>query len=476
MSTSLYFAVASTLSTSHPSATYCAKMLAGQYSEAATIAAARADYDRAGFQPTYADMQAYADVQLVLGRYEDAEETYRRAQKSMLGDRGTMRAALSRNAGWQALFQNHMGTALMCFRRVMEDELATPIQKCECTVGTILVLFNLGRLDTVRLRLETLGELARDADDPRWRRLADTLRHELLAQYRLRASEPLSDHIYWRSVILEFVPNALVDGLAILSDDNTPAIEVLSKRADFLNNLLVLSRGSHAGLAQIDTYLRWSQSAGLHGYHRGLRLEVALAALASKSADVAENMLRMFRDVSMHANQNARWYLEYLYCHSKVHQQHGRMLEHAQTYGRYALLSIKHVRADSEAMPTAPEERVIPAPDDLSARLPGKYRRAYRYLVDHLECADLSVREVANHIGVSERALQAAFKTHLGLSPSELIRGKRMEHIRGELMANDDQAASVLQIASRWGVQHRSTLLNGYRKMYREAPSETLSR
>jgi AraC-like DNA-binding protein len=145
-------------------------------------------------------------------------------------------------------------------------------------------------------------------------------------------------------------------------------------------------------------------------------------------------------------------------------------------YARYALMSIKHVRADSVAMPAAISERASAPADDISARLPGKYRRAYRYLIEHLERPDLSVREVANHIGVTERALQAAFKTHLGYTPSQLIRSRRMEHIRDELLADDTHASSVLEVANRWGVQHRSTLLNGYRKQYNEAPSETLSR
>ncbi|NIF99764.1 hypothetical protein F3J18_31625, partial [Burkholderia sp. Ax-1720] len=42
-------------------------------------------------------------------------------------------------------------------------------------------------------------------------------------------------------------------------------------------------------------------------------------------------------------------------------------------------------------------------PDDVSARLPAKYRRAYRYVLDNLDRADLSVREIATQIGVTER-------------------------------------------------------------------------
>ncbi|MFC0402403.1 helix-turn-helix domain-containing protein [Paraburkholderia rhizosphaerae] len=476
MSSTLYFAVASALSSSNPTSTYCMKMLAGQFQDAAVVAAARVDHDRPGDVPSRAELQAYADVQLVLGRHEDAEEMYRRAQKAMRSERSSMRAALCRNAGWQALFQNHLGTALMCFKRIIDDDEASSVQRLESLVGAALVLFDLGRLDGVRSRLEAMSQLASTVADNRWLRLIDTLRLDLLVQYRLRASAQLADHIYWHSVILEFMPFHVGDGMPTLSDEHTPAIAVLTRRTDFLQHLPALSRGGHAALGQIDAHLRWSVAAGLDDYHRSLRIEVALGALAGKAPNIAETMLHMFRDTPMQGNQHTRWYLEYLYCQSKMRQQQGRLHESSQLYGRYALMSMKHVRADSATLPTTAAERVQPAPDDISARLPGKYRRAYRYLIENLERPDLSVREVATYIGVTERALQAAFKAHLGLSPSELIRRRRMEHIRDELMADDSHGSSVLQIANRWGVQHRSTLLNGYRKMYKEAPSETLAR
>lgn len=475
MSSSIYFAVASTLSSADADSTFFAKMLAGQFRDASVVAAAHADREPGTASPDYLTLQNYADVQLVLGRYEDAEETYRRAQKSIRSEHGAMRAALSRNAGWQALFQSHLSTALKCFKRVDDDPDTSAELRLESLVGSVLVQFQLGHLDGVRNRLQRLGALAEQARDSRWRRLAEMLRADLLAQYRMRSSEQLADHIYWHSAILELRAADLCEGSSTQLD-HVPTIAALTRRADYLTQLQALSRGSHAGLQQIDTHLRWSQSAGLDDYHRELRLEVALAALAGNAPNVADSMLRMFGDGAMHGSQHAHWYLDYLYCQSKIRQQQGRLQDHSQMYARYALMSIKHVRADSIALPGVPAERTAAPADDISARLPGKYRRAYRYLIENLERADLSVREVASHIGVTERALQAAFKANLGYTPSQLIRNRRMEHIRDELLADDSHASSVLQVANRWGVQHRSTLLNGYRKQYNEAPSQTLSR
>ncbi|KER67570.1 AraC family transcriptional regulator [Burkholderia cepacia] len=476
MLSTLYFAIASALSSADTSSAFCTKMFAGQFLDAANIAANRADAERPSGAPDVDALQAYADVQLVLGRYEDAEETYRRVQKALNGERIAIRAALSRNAAWQALFQNRFGTALMCFKRIADDGDASPMQRLESLVGATLVLFHLGRLDGARTRLDTMSQLAANAPDKRWRRLVDALRRELLAQYHLRASEPVADHIYWHPVTLEPAANDVGGGMPALSDEHTPTIAVLAQRADYLQQLQSLARGSEAVLERIEVYLRWSVAAGLHDYHRALRLEVALAALAGKATRIAETMLRMFNDAPMPGNQHARWYLEYLYCQSKLRQQQGRLQDYSQLYGRYALLSIKHVREDGSLLSSTSAERAQPAADDISARLPGKYRRAYRYLIECLDRPDLSVREVATHIGVTERALQLAFKAHLGITPSELIRRRRMEHIRDELMADDTHAPSVLQVANRWGVQHRSTLLNSYRKMFKETPSETLAR
>jgi AraC-like DNA-binding protein len=479
MLSTLYFAIASALSSADTSSTFCTKMFAGQFLDAANLAAHRADTERPAGAPDVEALQAYADVQLVLGRHEDAEETYRRVQKALTGERVAIRAALSRNAAWQALFRNRFGTALMCFKRIADDDEASPTQRLESLVGATLLLFHLGRLDGARTRLDMMSELAVAAPDKRWRRLVDALRRDLLAQYHLRACEPIADHIYWHSghpVVLEPAANEVGGGMSMLSDEQTPMIAVLAQRADYLQQLQSLARGSEAVLERIEVYLRWSVGAGLHDYHRALRLEVALAALAGNATRIAETMLRMFNDTSMPGNQHARWYLEYLYCQSKVRQQQGRLQDYSQLYGRYALLSIKHVREDGSLLSSASAERAEPVADDISARLPGKYRRAYRYLTECLDRPDLSVREVATHIGVTERALQLAFKTHLGITPSELIRRQRMEHIRDELMADDTLAPSVLQIANRWGVQHRSTLLNGYRKMFNETPSETLAR
>lgn len=481
MFSTLYFAVASVISAPTASSAYSAKILAGQFHDAAHAAAVKVERDHPQHSPAYADLQAYADVQLVLGRYEEAEDTFRRAQKSLRQTRDAMRVASCRNAGWQAFFQNHLSTALNCFKRVAEDAEASLGQKIESTIGWTLVLHYLGRLDAMCTRLDELSALAEQADDVRWVSLSEALRRDLLVQYHVRCSEQLADHIYWRSVALEFRPADLGDLAAPYSSAELAALPVLAMRHDYLAHLQALAAGRQTALEPVESYLQWSLGNGLDEFHRSLRLEVALAALVAKTPHISETMLNPCSAMPAPASQHARWYLDYLYCLSKVRQQQGRVQEFSQLYGRYALLSIRHVRADSASMPSAAGEvlqagRSAPRSDDVSSRLPGRYRRAYSYLMENLERADLSVGEVASHIGVTERALQAAFKTHLGLSPSQLIRRQRMERIREDLIANDTNSRTVLEVAHKWGVQHRSTLVNGYRKLFNEAPSATFAR
>ena len=79
--------------------------------------------------------------------------------------------------------------------------------------------------------------------------------------------------------------------------------------------------------------------------------------------------------------------------------------------------------------------------------------------------------------GVTERALQSAFKNSLGATPTEIIRQQRMARIHAALQSGGAQSEQgVLDVASKWGVQNRSTLVNGYRRQFNEAPSETLKR
>lgn len=477
MFSTIYFAVVSTLSSSNVPETVASRILSGQWQDALQAAARRADPEQTSNKPQYEDFQLHGDMQLALGCYEDAEETFRRAQKEIRGSRDAIRVTSCRNTGWQALFQNRFNVALNCFRRMVDEPSASLVQRLDGLVGMTLVLHQLGSIEAVCARLGELLELVGTAG-PGWAPLIYALRRDLLTQYHLHCSERLADHIYWRSVVLDFLPRELGDINEPSPIGECAALPVLTQRLTYLEHLRALADGKNSAVEGIEQHIRWAAQTGLSEYRRNVCLEATLAAIAAHAPTVAQTMLQRCDGAISQGDQQARWYLDYLYSMAKVCQQQGRVQEFSQLYGRYAFASMRHVRADSVLAPLTAVQtpRNQPRPDDISARLPGKYRRAYRYMMDNLDQRNLSVREIASHIGVTERAIQAVFKNNLGLSPSQLIRRQRMERIHESLSDENVHVSSVLDIANRWGVQHRSTLINSYRKQFNEAPSETLAR
>jgi AraC-like DNA-binding protein len=478
MFSTIYFAAASALAFDDTPAEVASKVFSGQFLEAIRYAARSSDTEVGHARLGYAELQIYSDLELLLGHHEEAEEDYRRAQKTIRQHRDRLRIASCRNTGWQAFFRNQFNIALSCFKRVGEEKAATQRQRLESLVGTVLVSFHLGLIQAACHRLSELAALAETQDDLRWTYLVEALRRDLFAQHRLHCSERLADHIYWRSAIADFEPG---EAPVTESISRGTVLPLLADRLAHVHHLVLLASGTAAASEGLKEHVNWSRKAGLIDYHRTLCLEVALAAIAGHSTPLAETMVNGSGAASTQGSQNARWYLDYVYCRAKIMQQQLRTQEFAQFYARYALASIQHVRADSMSMPAVANDnmqtgRTMLRSDDVSARLPAKYRRAYRYLMDHLDQKDLSVREVAAHVGVTERAIQAAFKNHLGLSPSELIRRQRMERIRDDLRGDSVPSTRVLDVANKWGVRHRSTLINGYRRVVKEAPSETMGR
>lgn len=474
----LYFAAASALTAAERFPAYTRKLLDGQVNDACATAAAWSDSYGADRDGDAAPMLAYGDVQLVLGRLIDAEETYRRVLRLIRHSREALRIVSCRNAGWQAFFQSRFTTALSCFKRIGEEPEASAAQRMESLLGEVLALHHLGGLALSGTRLDALAALAKQSADERWSVLALVLRRELAVLQEIRSADELRDHIYWRSVETDFVTGDAV-GVDMPLACAVAGLPILEGRLRHLEHLRRYASGARSEVDALGDHLQWARRAGLADYHRGLCLEVAVASIAAGVPTCAETMLAQCRVPDAQQPWHERWYLEYAYCLAKVRQRQGRVMESSQLYGRYALAAIRHVRSDQVSVPaggTGGDPARQPKSDDVSVRLPGKYRRAYRYLMDNLDQRDLSVRELAAHIGVTERAIQAAFKTHLGLSPSQLIRRQRMERIHEELASEDGRLASVIEVANRWGVQHRSTLVSGYRRLYREAPSQTLGR
>jgi len=100
-------------------------------------------------------------------------------------------------------------------------------------------------------------------------------------------------------------------------------------------------------------------------------------------------------------------------------------------------------------------------------------RRAEEYM--HAYLADPpSVLDLCREVGVSERTLRYAFQEVRGLSPMAYFKAARLNAVREELKAADADAASVHEVARRWGFRHSGEFAADYRRLFGELPSQTL--
>lgn len=84
----------------------------------------------------------------------------------------------------------------------------------------------------------------------------------------------------------------------------------------------------------------------------------------------------------------------------------------------------------------------------------------------------ISITDLCNETDVSARTLQNGFKKHFGLSPSEYIRERRLEHIHNTLQ-NADKNTNVSRIMWQYGISNPGLWANFYYKKYGCYPSDT---
>jgi AraC-like DNA-binding protein len=84
---------------------------------------------------------------------------------------------------------------------------------------------------------------------------------------------------------------------------------------------------------------------------------------------------------------------------------------------------------------------------------------------------------LARQVNVSTRQLQAGFREHLGMSPTQYLRQLRLRRVREDLTGSDPaRRPMVAEVAYRWGFTHLGRFAQDYRARYGESPSQTLHR
>jgi AraC-like DNA-binding protein len=115
-----------------------------------------------------------------------------------------------------------------------------------------------------------------------------------------------------------------------------------------------------------------------------------------------------------------------------------------------------------------------PEPPHTHDATPDTVRRAVAYIESRAD-QDIGVTDIAAASGVTPRALQYAFRRHLGTTPLGHLRRVRLDLVHRDLVAaGPTSGATVTQLAGRWGFWHAGRFAAQYRAVYGCSPSETL--
>jgi AraC-like DNA-binding protein len=83
----------------------------------------------------------------------------------------------------------------------------------------------------------------------------------------------------------------------------------------------------------------------------------------------------------------------------------------------------------------------------------------------------LKVRNLAEALGVTPRALEYAFQSSLGVSPAHYLRARALNAVRRDLLANRHR--TVTTAALRHGFDHLGRFSGQYQRLFEELPSRT---
>jgi AraC-like DNA-binding protein len=422
--------------------------------------------------------QATMRALMALERDEEAEELMHRMLKTYDGLRRN--AIRAHTAVDQAVFMLHLNRparATQLVTEIADDTKADPNLRAEVLLLLSHAYLSLGRPEDALRALEAAKALAMSAALPAVAALIELTQLGAEVSMNVQSAEELSDHDHHatsRNSALRPRSNADLDADLAAAQARFGADSLAGHRATQLRSMLAARPDTTKWLHALQSELAWIRRTGMRGIETPFRLEAAMTCLgANHPAAAAEFLQPMTYDEQKLVRH--RFAPELEYCLSKLHVHRGRHSDALRYYKLYSNARLDSLRNESATLraPRCMAAFLARRPvDNLEARLPARYRRGYRYLIDHLDQPELSVRQIAAQIGVTERALQLAFHKHLGMTPAEVIRERRMAHIHAELSEAGSQEG-VLEVAARWGVTNRSTLAHRYRQIYAQTPSET---
>ncbi|HET9645465.1 MAG TPA: helix-turn-helix transcriptional regulator [Burkholderiaceae bacterium] len=421
---------------------------------------------------------------LLAGQEEDGDDLLRSQVRHYQDlSRAHVRWLGAMDQGYLSLHMNRPARAADAFCAVADDPMAEPGLRIEAMALAALALHSSGECRTGWKSLQAARHLASQEADETTRMLVEAAGLEMASLQRMRCVEGLADHTMFSSFSdgVEDLPSAKDLERQLMQAAGFFEIEapVVAYRLSYLAQMVSPDVMPSAAVNRAADALAWARAHRLRGIEAEIRVEAGLLLLAKGSL---LGMSELIGPLGADDKQlrRCRHAIDLHYCLSRLCYQEGRVGDAFRWYRSHSQEAVSALRANSvRRLTDSYMDAADPTPgaadgDDVSrARLPLRYRKAYQYILENLHDENLSVQSVANYLGVTERALQMAFRTHLGMTPAELIRTRRAEGVRSDLCAyaGDQQ---LDEIAQRWGLRNRSTLSNIYRNRFAETPAQTL--
>ncbi|WP_437882266.1 AraC family transcriptional regulator [Pseudomonas sp. LRF_L74] len=105
----------------------------------------------------------------------------------------------------------------------------------------------------------------------------------------------------------------------------------------------------------------------------------------------------------------------------------------------------------------------------------GSFEQVLDYIERHLT-HDIGLGQLLAVARVSERSLYTMFERHVGVSPGDYIRQRKLDRIHARLLDPSSQVRSVTEVALDHGFLHLGRFSEIYRKRFGELPSATFRR
>ena len=104
----------------------------------------------------------------------------------------------------------------------------------------------------------------------------------------------------------------------------------------------------------------------------------------------------------------------------------------------------------------------------------GLVKRAEQF-IEERAAYPITISDVAAHVNMSVRSLQAGFKSFRNTTPSAYLRNVRLRHVRHDLV-HATESTTVTDVALRWGFLHLGRFSQMYKSVFDENPAMTLRR